>query len=77
MYIPLTIVLNSCLGSIVAMKILAQGTTLISGIGLGIIVTLCMGYNGALYAGVNRRFTFWWLMVSLAVSILFFIITLF
>ncbi len=77
MYIPLTIILNSCVGSIVAMKILYQGTTLLSGIALGIIVALCMGYNGALYAGLNRKFTFRLLLVSLAINLLFFIITLF
>lgn len=76
MYVPLTIVLNSCIGSIAAMTILAQGTSLISGIELTLCVSLCMGYNAALLAGSNRKFAFWLLAVSLIVNMLLILITL-
>lgn len=76
MYIPLTIILNSCVGSIAAMTILAQGTGLISGIELTLVVALCMGYNAALLAGTNRKFAFWLLFASLSVSSLLILITL-
>lgn len=76
MYIPLTIILNSCLGSIAAMTVLAQGTGLISGIELTLCVSLCMGYNAALLAGTNRKFAFWLLAVSLSANGLLILITL-
>lgn len=76
MYVPLTILLNSCIGSIAAMTVLAQGTSLISGIELTICVSLCMGYNAALLAGSNRKFAFWLLLVSLAANLLLILITL-
>ncbi|MCG2418940.1 hypothetical protein K8089_07885 [Aequorivita sp. F47161] len=76
MYVPLSIILNSCIGSIAAMAILAQGTSLISGIELTLCVALCMGYNAALLAGSNRKFAFWLLIVSLVVNLLLILITL-
>lgn len=76
MYVPLTIILNSCLGSVAAMTILMQGTSLLSGIELTLCVSLCMGYNAALLAGANRKFTFWLLMASLGVNMLLILITL-
>lgn len=76
MYIPLTIILNSCIGSIAAMTILAQGTSLTSGIELTVCVALCMGYNAALLAGTNKKVAFWFLAVSLVVNMLLILITL-
>jgi hypothetical protein len=76
MYIPLTIILNSCIGSIATMTILAQGTSLLSGIELTLCVSLCMGYNAALLAGSNRKFAFWLLAISLIVNMLLILITL-
>ncbi len=76
MYIPLTIILNSCIGSVAAMTVLAQGTSLISGIELTLCVSLCMGYNAALLAGSDRKFAFWLLVVSLVVNMLLILITL-
>lgn len=76
MYVPLTIILNSCIGSIAALTVLAQGTSLISGIELTICVSLCMGYNAALLAGSNRKFAFWLLLVSLVANLLLILITL-
>jgi len=76
MYVPLTIILQSCLGSIAAMLILAQGTTLRSGIELSICVILCMLYNAALLAQLKSKLTFWLLVVSLAVNTLLIVINL-
>lgn len=76
MYVPLTIILNSCIGSIAAMTILMQGTSLLTGIELTICVSLCMGYNAALLAGANRKLTFWLLAVSLVVNLLLILVTL-
>lgn len=76
MYIPLTIILNSCIGSIAAMTVLAQGTSLVSGVELTVCVSLCMGYNAALLAGSNKKIAFWLLAVSLLANILLILITL-
>jgi len=76
MYVPLSIIVNSCIGSIAAMTILAQGTSLISGIELTICVSLCMGYNAALLAGSNRKRAFWFLVISLFINLLLILITL-
>ncbi|WP_310993244.1 hypothetical protein [Aequorivita marina] len=76
MYVPLTIILNSCIGSVAAMTVLAQGTSLLSGIELTICVSLCMGYNAALLAGSNRKLAFWLLIVSLIANLLLILITL-
>lgn len=75
-YAPLTIILSSCIGSISAMVILMQGTSLLSGIELTICVSLCMGYNAAILAGVDRKFTFKLLMASLLVNLSLIIVTL-
>ena len=76
MYVPLTIILNSCIGSIAAMTVLAQGTSLLSGIELTICVSLCMGYNAVLLAGFSRKFIFWLLATSLIANLLLILITL-
>lgn len=76
MYIPLTIILNSCIGSIAAMTVLAQGTSIVSGIELTVCVSLCMGYNAALLAGSNKKIAFWLLAVSLLANLLLILITL-
>lgn len=76
MYMPLSIILNSCIGSVAAMTVLAQGTSIVSGIELTICVSLCMGYNAALLAGSDRKFAFWLLIVSLIANLLLILITL-
>lgn len=68
MYIPLTIILNSCIGSIAAMNILRQGANFLSLIELTVCVTLAIGYNASLLAGTNKKFTFRLLLVSLIVN---------
>lgn len=77
MYIPLTIVFLSCLGAIVAMKVLAGGVNLLSGLELTLIVAICIGYTGLLYAGVSKNILFWWLMIGIPICILLFIVHLF
>jgi len=76
MYIPLTIILQSCLGSIAAMYILYQGVNWVSGIELTLCTVLCMGYNAAILAQVDRKFGFWLLMISLIANTLLIMINL-
>lgn len=77
MYIPLTIVFLSCLGAIVAMKVLAGGVTILSGLELTLIVAICIGYTGILYAGMSKKIIFWWLLIGIAICSLLFIVHLF
>ncbi|WP_432411216.1 hypothetical protein [Rasiella sp. SM2506] len=68
LYIPLTIILQSCVGSIAAMLILMQGTSLLTFVQLLVCTVLCMGYNGALLAQLKPTISFWLLLVSLSVN---------
>jgi len=76
MYIPLTIILQSCLGSVAAMLILMNGTNLITGIELTLCVITCMFYNAALLAQLESKYTFWLLVISLIVNSLLVIVNL-
>lgn len=76
MYIPLSIILQSCLGSIAAMLILMKGTNLLTGIELTICVITCMFYNAALLAQLRPKYSFWLLIISLLVNTLLVIINL-
>lgn len=69
-YVPLTIILQSCIGSIAAMVILAQGTTTLPFIELVLCVSLCMGYNAALLAQAPYKLSFRLLGISLVVNLL-------
>ncbi len=68
MYVPLSIILQSCIGSVAAMLILANGTTLLTGIQLSLCVSLCMGYNAALLVQAKIKPIFWLLMASLLIN---------
>lgn len=68
MYVPLTIILQSCIGSVAAMLILAHGTTLSTGIQLTLCVSLAMLYNAALLANAKIKLTFWLLIASLVIN---------
>ncbi|WP_339697037.1 hypothetical protein [uncultured Marixanthomonas sp.] len=75
-YMPLTIILQSCIGSIAAMLILAQGTSMLSFIELMVCVSLCMGYNAALLAQAPYKLSFRLLGISLIANILLIFINL-
>jgi hypothetical protein len=68
MYIPLTIILQSCVGSIAAMLILMHGTSLSTGIQLAICTIFCMFYNAALLAQLRTTISVWLLAISLVVN---------
>ncbi|PVW13885.1 hypothetical protein [Marixanthomonas spongiae] len=75
-YVPLTIILQSCIGSIAAMLILAQGTSVLTFIELLVCVSLAMGYNAALLAGAPYKLSFRLLGASIIVNILLIFINL-
>jgi len=66
--IPLTIVLQSCLGSIAAMFTLIDKGVYFMG-ELTLIVILCMAYNAAILAQQKVHFVFKLLVLSLAINL--------
>ena len=70
MYIPLTIILQSCLGGIAAMYILMNGLDTISGlVQLFLCVMLTSLYNAAILAQLKGKFVFNMLIMSLLFSL--------
>lgn len=74
MYIPLTIILQSCLGGIAAMYILMNGLDTISSlVQLFLCVMLTSLYNAAILAQLKEKWVFNMLILSLLFSTLFII----
>ncbi len=77
MYIPLTIILQSCLGGIAAMYILMNGLDTISGlVQLFLCVILTSFYNAAILAQLKGRLVFNLLILSLLFSTVFIILNI-
>lgn len=75
LYIPLTIILQSCLGSIAAMFILKNSTTgSFHFFELTLCVVFAMGYNAVIYAQLKNKFIFNVLIATLFVHIALIII---
>lgn len=75
MYIPLTIILQSCIGSIAAMYILMNGLDTVSSlVQLFLCVMFCMFYNAAILAQLKGKIVFNMLILSLLFNILFIVI---
>ena len=75
MYIPLTIILQSCIGAIAAMYILINGLdTIPSLVQLFICVVLTSFYNAAILAQLRDKWVFNILLISLLVNISFIVI---
>ena len=72
--VPLTIILQSCLGSIAAMRILMNGNNYMSFFELTTCVILCMIYNGAILAQMKVKLVSYLLLTSLIVNSIFIII---
>ncbi|EGV43854.1 hypothetical protein BZARG_2480 [Bizionia argentinensis JUB59] len=71
LYIPLTIILQSCIASIAAMYILINlGVGPISYFEITLCVILAMGYNGLIYAQIKSNIVFPVLLASLIINIL-------
>lgn len=75
LYIPLSIILQSCIGSIAAMYVLMSST---SGnfpfFQLSLCVVLCMLYNAAVLAQLNCKWVFNILLLSIFVNVMLCII---
>ena len=55
LYVPLSIIFQSCLGSVAAMFILKNSFQTFRFIDLTIVVSFAMAYNGALYAQMKPK----------------------
>ncbi|HLV15291.1 MAG TPA: hypothetical protein VKY41_08935 [Xanthomarina sp.] len=75
LYIPLTIILQSCLGSIAAMFILKNSITgTFHFFELTLCVVFAMGYNAVVYAQLKNNIIFNFLVATLLVEIALIII---
>ncbi|MBC8754035.1 hypothetical protein H2O64_05090 [Kordia sp. YSTF-M3] len=71
MYIPLTIILQSCIGSIAAMYILMNGLDTVSSlVQLFLCVIFTSFYNASILAQLKGKFVFNMLLLSLVFSAL-------
>ncbi|WP_298510895.1 hypothetical protein [uncultured Kordia sp.] len=75
MYIPLTIILQSCIGGIAAMYILMNGLDTISGLAqLFLCVIVTSFYNAAILAQLRDKWVFNMLIISLVLNTLFILV---
>lgn len=75
-YIPLMIILSSCLGSVAAMYILMQERSILQIIELSVCVIICMVFNASILAQIKPKFILNLLIVSLFINSLLSIINL-
>lgn len=75
-YIPLMIILSSCLGSVAAMYILMQERSMLQIIELSVCVIICMAFNASILAQMKPKFILNLLIVSLFINSLLTIINL-
>ncbi|MFB9056546.1 hypothetical protein ACFFU9_07280 [Mariniflexile ostreae] len=70
LYIPLSIILQSCMGSIAAMFITMNHTKPTYFYELILCVTLAMAYNGAVYAQLKMNWIFNLLVITLITDVI-------
>lgn len=76
LYVPLSIIFQSCLGSIAAMFILKNSFPTFHFIDLTLVVSFAMAYNGALYAQMKPKVIYNLLIATILVHTTFLIINL-
>lgn len=69
-YIPLMIILSSCLGSVAAMYILMQERSILQVIQLSICVIVCMTFNASILAQMKPKTVLNLLLISLLTNII-------
>lgn len=67
-YIPLMIILSSCLGSVAAMYILMQERSALQIIELSVCVIICMAFNASILAQMKPKFVFNLLIASIFIN---------
>lgn len=74
MLIPLTIIFQSCVGSIAAMLILMHGVSFLSMFELSLVVFSCGFYNGGVLAQLSPKVNFNLLLISLVLNTLLIVV---
>ncbi len=67
-YIPLMIILSSCLGSVAAMYVLMQDRSVAQVIQLSLCVIICMAFNASILAQMKPKLIFNLLIFSLLIN---------
>lgn len=77
LYVPLSIIFQSCLGGVAAMFILANSTHgTFHFLDLILVTSFAMAYNGALYAEMKPKFLYNLFIATILVHTVFLIINL-
>lgn len=76
MLIPMTMIFQSCLGSVAAFYILQSGANLIQMIELGISVMCCMLYNATVLGQLKLTFIYAMLWISVILNTLLIIVNI-
>lgn len=76
LYVPLTIIFQSCLGAIAAMFILKNSYPTFHFLDLILVVSFAMAYNGALYAQLKSKVLYNLFITTILVHTVFLIINL-
>ncbi len=76
LYIPLSIILQSCVGSIAAMFILMNSKPHFLFLELTLCVTFAMAYNGIIYAQMKTKWVYNLLIVTMLVHIVLILINI-
>lgn len=76
LYVPLSIIFQSCLGSIAAMFILMNSTKTFRFLDLILVVSFAMIYNGSLYALMKPKVIYNLLIATIVVHATFLILNL-
>lgn len=75
-YIPLMIILSSCLGSVAAMVILMQDRSTAQVIELSLCVIVCMTFNASILAQMKAKIVFNLLIASLLINSIIILLSL-
>ena len=73
-FVPLSIILQSCLGSIAVMLILMQGISLSSVLQMSVVVFTCGIYNGGVLAQLPAKMNFKILLISILISLVLIVV---
>lgn len=76
LYVPLSIIFQSCLGSVAAMFIIINSAHNFRFIDLILVVSFAMAYNGSLYAQLKPKIIYNLLIATILVHTTFLIINL-
>ncbi len=76
LYIPLSIILQSCIGSIAAMFILMNSKPSFHFFELALCVTFAMAYNGIIYAQMKAKWVYNLLITTLLIHVVLIIINI-